>query len=432
VSGAGLEAAVRDMLGPDRVRPGSSAATPGGSTLAREAPVVVAPRSTEEVAALLQRASGEGWRVSLGGARDPGIAPGEVDLVVHSSAMTGIVEYEPADLTLTAMAGIRGRDLLSRTSASGQWLPLDPPGWGDATLGGLLATGESGSVAQIYGRPRDLTLGLTLVAGDGRVLDVGGRVVKNVAGFDLVRLAVGSRGALGLITRASVRLFPRPERDVGLLVSAPSIDELLPAARSVITSPLPLAGAELRSSWGEADPEPGLLVRIMGDGDPVEAMLAELRVGALSSARVLEGPALAPALSALSGDGIGVTVGSLWVSATGLPGRLEETLEILSDLGSRVSPSGEGVIQASCFSGTTRGWFRAEIPHEDAADALGEARRALESLGGALAIRRAPPVLLERIPALGDAGAAGALMKGIREVFDPAGILRSSPFFPGM
>jgi glycolate oxidase FAD binding subunit len=162
--------------------------------------------------------------------------------------MTGIVEYEPADLTLTAMAGIRGRDLLSRTSSSGQWLPLDPPGWGDATLGGLLATGESGSVAQIYGRTRDLTLGLTLVAGDGRVLDVGGRVVKNVAGFDLVRLAVGSRGALGLITRASVRLFPRPERDVGLLVSAPSIDELLPAARSVITSPLPLAGAELRSS----------------------------------------------------------------------------------------------------------------------------------------------------------------------------------------
>lgn len=91
-----------------------------------------------------------------------------------------------------------------------------------------------------------------------------------------------------------------------------------------------------------------------------------------------------------------------------------------------------GVIQASCFSGTTRGWFQSEGSAGEVAAALDEARSAMEALGGGLAIRRAPAEVLERVSPLGDPGPLGDIMRGLREVFDPAGILRSSPFFPGM
>jgi FAD/FMN-containing dehydrogenase len=163
-------------------------------------------------------------------------------------ALDGIVEYEPADLTLTAGGGTPLAALTRETARAGQWLALDAPGLGDATLGGAVARGLAGALAASHGALRDLVLGLTLVTGDGRVLRLGGRVVKNVAGFDLVRLVVGSRGALGVITSVTVRLHPRPRADRTWIRRGDRPESLVTAAARLASMDVPPASVEL--GWG--------------------------------------------------------------------------------------------------------------------------------------------------------------------------------------
>src|SRR5688572_27812167 len=127
------------------------------------------------------------------------------------AAHRGIVEYVPGDLTLTARAGTPLGDIVAATREHGQWLPLDPWGGDDGTLGATVSTGTAGPHALAMGMPRDVVLGMEFVTGTGAVIRSGGRVVKNVAGFDLTRLLVGSWGTLGVITEVTVRLRARPE-----------------------------------------------------------------------------------------------------------------------------------------------------------------------------------------------------------------------------
>ena len=133
--------------------------------------------------------------------------------------MSGITEYMPGDLTLTARAGTTLGEIHDATRAHGQWLALDPFGSDEGTIGATIATASAGPLATRFGAPRDLALGLEFVTGHGAVVRGGGRVVKNVAGFDLTRLLTGSWGTLGVITEVTVRLHARPEADVTLAVS---------------------------------------------------------------------------------------------------------------------------------------------------------------------------------------------------------------------
>ena len=122
----------------------------------------------------------------------------------------GIVEYVPGDLTLTARAGTPIADLVAAVKANAQWLPLDPWGGDAGTLGATLSTATTGPHSYAMGLPRDVVLGLEFVSGNGDVIRAGGRVVKNVAGFDLTRLVVGAWGSIGVITEATLRLRARP------------------------------------------------------------------------------------------------------------------------------------------------------------------------------------------------------------------------------
>jgi len=125
----------------------------------------------------------------------------------------GIVAYVPGDLTLTAGAGTTLAEVRDATSKHGQWLALDPYGSDEGTLGATLATASSGPLATAFGTPRDLTLGVEFVTGAGVIARGGGRVVKNVAGFDLTRLMIGSWGTLGILTEVTVRLHAKPQCD---------------------------------------------------------------------------------------------------------------------------------------------------------------------------------------------------------------------------
>ena len=161
------------------------------------------PETIDEASALLAAASAEGRSVRIG-----------EDLATH--ALDRVLEHEAGDLTCTVEAGIRLSALREVLSRSGQRLSLDPPG--DPTVGACLAGRLSGPLSHRYGTPRDLVLGVTLVLGDGTVASSGGKVVKNVAGYDLGKLVCGSEGRLALIARVALRLHPLPPASATLVV----------------------------------------------------------------------------------------------------------------------------------------------------------------------------------------------------------------------
>lgn len=142
---------------------------------------------------------------------------------LSTRALRGVVEYVPGDLVITVRAGTSLAELAEITAEYGQWLALDPhvsaQGLSGATIGATIATSSSGPLALGFGRARDLVLGMSLLTGDGTALRVGGRVVKNVAGFDLVRLNTGAWGTLGVITEVSLRLHARPAVDESIAIS---------------------------------------------------------------------------------------------------------------------------------------------------------------------------------------------------------------------
>jgi len=174
------------------------------------------PGTVEEAAGVLADAAAAGRRVRIGD-----------DL--STEALDRVLEHEAGDLTCTVEAGIRLSALREVLAASGQRLSLDPPG--DPTIGACLAGRLSGPLSHRYGTPRDLVLGVTLVLGDGTVASSGGKVVKNVAGYDLGKLVCGSEGRLGLIARVSLRLHPLPAALATLVVETGEAAEIVRVLR---------------------------------------------------------------------------------------------------------------------------------------------------------------------------------------------------------
>src|SRR6185503_10880462 len=172
--------------------------------------LLVLPRSTEEIAEVVKLASSEGWTIAPAGKTQwlNSRVECKADLVVSTLWLQRKIEHEPADLIAVAEAGVT-LDYFNKTlSTNGQWLPLDPPGGGGISLGGLVATGMAGNQQHGYGRPRGSVVGMKVVLADGSLIKVGGRVVKNVAGYDLCKLFTGSYGTLGMITELNFKLRP--------------------------------------------------------------------------------------------------------------------------------------------------------------------------------------------------------------------------------
>lgn len=380
---------------------------------------VVTPSSSQEVVDVLASATRASVGiVPLGRGTDVGCEPPTGPWVALSTAdLGGIEDYEPADLTVTAGAGTTLGELADELSAHGQWLPADPPFFHRRTLGGLVATGAAGPLATTYGAPRDHVLGLTVVTGDGRVLELGGRVMKNVAGFDLVKLVVGSRGTLGVVTSATVRLFPRPEEERVLVVAGARPGDLVAAARAVATSPVVPASAVLVSP-----PPPGvageaaLLVRLQGASAAVEAEEARLLAGARLEAVRFGGPQATSLLSA----GDHAASADLVVRAAALPALLSGLLSAVTD----ALPG--AMISADVLAGR----LRAGVVDGAAVDAatLATLRRRVEAVGGGVVLERASQALAVAVHAYGDRGRAGALGAALRARFDPHGVLSPGRF----
>src|SRR5690242_7865875 len=177
--------------------------------------MIVSPASAEEISEVLKLASHKGWKVLPAGGGT--WLKSKADLIVSIQRLDQIVEHEPADLIAIAQAGVKLSDFNAKLAENGQWLPLDSPDDGRATIGGVVATGIGGPQQFGYARPRGSVIGMKVVLGDGSLIKAGGRVVKNVAGYDLCKLFTGSFGSLGIITELNFKLRPRPAREVTVI-----------------------------------------------------------------------------------------------------------------------------------------------------------------------------------------------------------------------
>ena len=403
----------------------------------------VEPGSVEEVREVLRAAERERRSVFPVGAcvqrdlRDDALNAHAVAL--KTTRMARIVEHEPADLVATAEAGMRLADFNREVGRAGQWLPLDPPGGEAATLGGIVATGAHGAQALGYGAPRSYVLGMKVALAGGRVIRVGGRVVKNVAGYDLCKLFTGSLGTLGVILEITFKLRPRPRREATLVARSQNLGELLEASRSLVTSRLLPVAVELLSprmaeevGADEAREEFLMLARFAGTDGAVEyqlaravALIGERAKGASVSSVKEDDGGLWSRLAAAAG-----TASALIWRACVPPSALSQLLSRLPEVDEYATHlmwhAGAGDGRLRVFEGTPRDAGDVDHDRTLAARFLGGMREAARSAGGSLVVERATAQFRQNFDSWGLSDSAAFLMRRIKEQLDP-----SNTFSPG-
>jgi glycolate oxidase FAD binding subunit len=349
-------------------------------------------------------------RIVGGGSWMDANRPVRAEAELSVAGLTDIVEYEPGDLTLTARAGATLDTIARATGAHGQWLALDPPGDPRrATIGATIATATYGPLAHHFGAPRDMTLGVEFVTGTGSIVRGGGRVVKNVAGFDLTRLVTGAWGSVGVITEVTVRLRALPTVEatvaVGLAGAADRVETLRRALRALPFTPLAAqwVHARLAHALDLSDSDAVVLVRIGGNEEAVRAQRAAIE--SLGDAREV-----ARAVWDRLRVAEPIAAASLRLSA--LPSEFATTWS----LALRLTESWPG---AYCHGDAGRGVVRCVLPHDEGNG--GEGLRAVTRIpfGGTRIFERLPAAMWPLVaPAV-----RTPLEHRIKAAFDPRGIL---------
>jgi len=362
-----------------------------------------------------------------------GTPPPRVGLVLGLSRLDKILEHEPGDLTVTVQAG---RTVAALQSALGrQWLSLDPPDPARATIGGVIAANASGPRRQLYGTARDLLIGVTVVTADGTLVRGGGKVVKNVAGYDLPKLFVGSCGTLGVIVEVTVKLRPRPDderlvalpfdrlKDAGAAVRAVMGSDLIPNA-------IELLDAEALRALGLLGAPAALVVGFDGLAEQVSWQIREL-------GRLVGGDG-APEPRAVSADVWGRLAASaaqafaapaavmrLCVLPTQVADVMAQATSVARARGLACAwhaHAGVGVMTGALASGDAR-------PDTGAVgDVLREWRALARGGAGSAAIESAPLAVKDAAGVWDDAGAAGRIMQRIKHELDPKNILNPGRF----
>lgn len=271
VSHATLLTELQSIAGADNVRPGGEDFAVDG--VAPQA--VVRPATVEAAAAVVRHADTNRLAlIPVGGAQrgGPGNVPARYDIALDMSVLSAIGDYEPGDLTITCGAGMTLGELCRATAAAGQMVAFDPEIAGEATIGGVLAADLWGPSRVSLGGPRDFTIGLRVITGDGLITRAGGRVVKNVAGYDLCKLYVGSLGTLAVITDATFKVQPLPKATRELAFSAGSAAEACGIADEAL-----MRGLSLRSAVvTRTDARWRVVIALAGSAAAVERSAREL------------------------------------------------------------------------------------------------------------------------------------------------------------
>jgi glycolate oxidase FAD binding subunit len=376
---------------------------------------VVEPSTPEEVGATLELASRDKLSVVARGSGTKlgwGPPPRSLDMLVSTTRLNAVVAHRYGDLTATVQAGASLASVNQQLAHHRQWIPLDPPFADRATIGGIVASNDSGPRRHRYGAPRDLIIGVEFARADGQLAKGGGIVVKNVAGYDLPRLMTGSFGSLSIIVTATFKLYPmtpasktlvvdlKEPRDLGALSGAILASHLTPTAMEFATQPLRLM---LRFE------------SIPAAVDQQAANASTLIAGQGFAAQEISGPAEGALWAAheqpiWSGDGAIIKVSVL----------PSELAAVLGTLDSRV---GSARYVAAGRAGLAV--FLVRIAGDTSAQA-----RAIEALRSTLTVGRGSAVIVRGSPELraqtdvwGPIGDGLSLMRAVKRQFDPAGIL---------
>jgi glycolate oxidase FAD binding subunit len=406
------------------------------------------PANVDELAVAVRAAGSTGAAViPWGGGTRMGIGfpPRAADLVVQTGRLREIVEYEPADLTVTVQAGMTLADLQARLRAEGQMLALDPAASDRATIGGLIAANASGPLRLLYGTARDLVIGTRVVNADGIVSKAGGRVVKNVAGYDLNKLYVGSLGTVGVIVELSFKLHPLPQNEGMLLASFDSVDDAAGVISSLMRSPLGPAAVELLDAGAAAGLPAAppvsangvlLIVAATGFERAVQRQLGdvkELSARATEATAVRESDAVAGLWSALRELADPSLDGTALLKLAVPPSRSATTLQTAREAAREAGFT--SVTQAHAGSGVV--YLRLQPGSWDA-DGLGRLstlttrlRGFVRGEGGSLVLETAPVAALtgaSSIDPWGDVGSGFPVMRALKENLDPKGTLNPGRF----
>ena len=430
-----VHAALRSVLG-DRAR--LMTATASDSVAGLQPWLVVEPSHEEEVAAVLAFADREGLKVLVrGGGTQLGLGfpPTGGHILLQMTGLAEVVEHTPGDLTVTVQAGCRLTALQAALAGARQWLALDPGVPPPATIGGIVATNASGPRRLRYGGVRDQIIGVRIVRPDGTIAKGGGKVVKNVAGYDLPKLITGSLGTLGVITSATFRLYPQPagSRTVVLTAAAPA--PLCDLAMRVLGSPLVPAAMDVA---GPVTPGTGCRLAVCFETVEVAAEDQAQRLLGLAgplgeTAQVLRGEAEAQLWRAAATDVVGpagATAGAepaLVLKASVLPTEVAPWLERLQHL---VQETG---LTARWRAHAGHGLIRARIAGPAAAlvPAVDELRAAASRCRGGLAVEDGPPAVTRQLDVWGPSPAL-EVMRRLKAQFDPHATLNPGRFVGGL
>ena len=407
--------ALRQIVGPDHVRPGGERDAVRGV----RPRFVVEPADEREVAGVLQCADALGMAVMPRGGGTKlswGNPPARADVVLSTARLNRIVDHPWADLTVTVEAGCTIAALQHALGQRGQRIAMDALWPERATVGGVLSANDSGALRLRFGGLRDLIIGATIALADGTLAASGGKVVKNVAGYDLPKLATGALGTLGVITLAVFRLHPLPQSAHTLSTSCGSVEEMQRIIDSIQDSRLAHTSLQVRASNGIG---PVIDIRFEGSEGGNVAQAAQL-------AALTEAAWTTPE----PGGSVWDARQDLWQSpgiilkVSVLPTDLSQTLEVVQHA------AGTGAGWRVVMYGTGLGCVQIDPVH-GAAGAIEPIRSFAESRGGSAVVLRSPADS-ETTDAWGATGDALALMAAVKHQFDPRGTLNPGRFAGGI
>ncbi len=406
---------------------------------------IALPHTVDELSEMLSFAMSEGLTVIPAGAGtwlNMGNPPVRAHLIISTAQMNRVLEYEPADLTATVEAGCTLSGFNQQAAQHRQWIPLDPFGSDSSTLGAIVATASSGPMRCAYGTPRDWVIGMQVVHAYGLTTRAGGKVVKNVAGYDLCKLYTGSYGTLGIITEISFKLFALPPAERTLILAADDINKACELAARLRTSDVqPTAMELLSANVNEAaieiatssDGKYALALQFIGDDETIRWQIEEAtRIGAGFKSLKLSMDAAAKFWEAYRET----EISQEWDLIFKLSAKPADLAAMIAELQKYLPESPLSMLRAHAANGVIRihasnealAWFRTkERPKR-----IAELRARTQAHGGNMVILRAPLELKSHIDVWGEVGPNAVLMHALKEKFDPQNLLNPGRFVAGI